>query len=111
MIQDRGSKKWVSLMLPEHKKLLGKFYQDQNNVTMPALDDQRLEEINETVQIALGSSRTVTIIYHRNKRHLQTTGVIKACDQLKGNIILNNMDEGEPAVVIPFAAVIQVQLA
>lgn len=108
MIMDRGNKKWVSLMLPEHKKLLGKFYHDQNNVSMPVLDEQRLEEINENIQAALGFSRIVTIVFHKNNRNLQATGFIKACDQLKGKILLNRADEDNTVIVIPFTSVIQV---
>ena len=49
--RDRGSIKWSSLMLPEHKERLSAWYKEQEYVTKPELDEQKWEEINRLLAI------------------------------------------------------------
>jgi hypothetical protein len=111
VIKDRGNKKWVSLMLPEHKKLLGKFYQSQNDVKMPELDEQRLEEINATLLTAIHENRLVLVTYFKANRYHEKTGMIKSCNTLTGTVVLiTEQSEYQDSLMIPFSSIIQVQM-
>ncbi|MFF2286401.1 YolD-like family protein [Peribacillus butanolivorans] len=47
MIRDRGRIKWVSMMLPEHVKLLREYNEGLDKVEKPVLDERKYEEFNE----------------------------------------------------------------
>jgi hypothetical protein len=107
-MRDRGHKKWVSLMLPEHKKLLGKFYQGQHDVKMPELDEQRLEEINDAVKNALQEGRQVHLTYFNANRFHEVSGIIKNCNMSSGTLTL--IEKSQVSRSIPFHSIVQVQL-
>ncbi|MFB5678783.1 YolD-like family protein [Paenibacillus terreus] len=88
MIRDRGHKKWASLMLPEHKDRLQKWAYAQDDITMPTLDDDQLQELNDRISISLQDARIVEITYYSNKRFVSIRGVIKRCDPLAGYLLL-----------------------
>ena len=48
MIKDRGNKKWISLMLVEHRKGLEEILEHEDDVDMPVLDEQKLEEFERS---------------------------------------------------------------
>ncbi|GEN31675.1 hypothetical protein HNQ35_002040 [Cerasibacillus quisquiliarum] len=43
-IKDRGTKKWTSIMLPEHVKALKQLLADERKEQKPLLDEQHLIE-------------------------------------------------------------------
>lgn len=111
MIKDRGNKKWVSLMLPEHKKLLGAFYQSHNDVKMPELDEQKIEELNGTILTAHHENKLVSLRYFKSNRYHDVVGFIKNCNPLTGVIVLISRDEGfSKGITIPIKSIIQVNI-
>ena len=70
LIRDRGSKKWVSMMLPEHVKLLKEYNESLTKVEKPVLDEQKLEEFNETICEAMEFHHSLHFTYYKH-------GVIK----------------------------------
>ena len=73
LIRDRGSKKWVSMMLPEHVKLLKEFNESLTKEAKPILDEQKLEEFNETICEALEFHRSLYFTYFKNgtRKHIE----------------------------------------
>lgn len=65
-VRDRGSKKWVAMMLPEHVKLLREYMEDQKKAPRPDLDEWDLDIIQETIQIAMKRNVEVEIKTWRN---------------------------------------------
>lgn len=49
LIRDRGSKKCVSMILPERVKLLKEYNESLVKVKKPILDEQKLQEFNEII--------------------------------------------------------------
>ena len=47
MIRDRGRIKWVTMMLPEHVKLLREYNESLDKAEKPVLDEQKYEEFYE----------------------------------------------------------------
>lgn len=64
MINDRGTKKWTSIMMPEHIRMLQEFFNEEEKVEKPILDEQELEEINFTLNEAIENNLTVQISYY-----------------------------------------------
>lgn len=66
MINDRGTKKWTALMLPEHIEMLKDVFAEQNHKEKPILDDQRLAENEMMLTEAIENDLTVEITYFKN---------------------------------------------
>ena len=49
MLRDRGSIKWVSMMLPEHVELIKEYHEGLDKVKKPVLDEQKYDELNNKV--------------------------------------------------------------
>jgi hypothetical protein len=81
-MRDRGSIKWTSMMLPEHKKMLSDLYEEQKHVTKPKLDEQKLEELNGIVQVAVGHALDVKVTFYRNHAFHSVTGQVAKMDGL-----------------------------
>ena len=52
-VRDRGSKKWVAMMLPEHVQLLRQYNEDIKKIPRPNLDEFDLLAIQEQIEIAM----------------------------------------------------------
>ncbi|GGB58302.1 YolD-like family protein [Virgibacillus dakarensis] len=83
MAHDRGSIKWTSLMIPEHVELLKRTWEELERKQKPMIDEQRQEEINVKLQMALKDALTVEIQYFENHDYHKVKGKI-------GNIDLQN---------------------
>ena len=75
-IHDRGRIKWAGFYIPEHKKVLARLYEEQNDVVQPILDEQRLEELQEVLSEAIQLNRTVRVTYYDKKRMNSAVGTI-----------------------------------
>jgi len=64
LIRDRGSKKWVSMMLPEHVKLLKEYNEGLLKVEKPILDEQKLQEFNEIICEAMKYNLSLQFTYY-----------------------------------------------
>lgn len=82
MIRDRGRIKWTSLMLPEHVKMLRDWAKEDLWEKPKELDEQKLEEMDETIRQAVELNRQVAISYYNdNDRQNETvTGKIRSYD-------------------------------
>lgn len=52
-LRDRGTKKWTSMMLPEHVRELKKSLIDEKRIAKPILDEQKIELMEEIVHSAI----------------------------------------------------------
>ena len=77
MLKDRGNKKWTSLMLTEHRDGLREIWNHRDDVNMPVLDEQKLEELELVLQEAIQNNKFVEVTYYKNRRHHKVSGNIK----------------------------------
>ncbi len=64
MLRDRGSIKWVSMMLPE-QELLREYHESLQKLKKPILDEQKYEEFNEIICEAMAENRMLQFAYYR----------------------------------------------
>lgn len=76
-MKDRGNIKWTSMMLPEHKKRLSDLYKQQFHSSKPDLDEQKIEELNHNICLALNDERQYKITFHQNHTYHSVTGRIE----------------------------------
>lgn len=65
-MQDRGTIKWVSLMLPEHVEMIKQLWAEDDYKEKPILSEQQLEENEVILQEALNNHLPVEIEYFKN---------------------------------------------
>ncbi|WP_394232861.1 YolD-like family protein [Niallia oryzisoli] len=86
MIRDRGRIKWVSMMLPEHVKVLREWAEEDTFETKKELDEQQLEIMNEIIAEAMEYNQPVTIIHFRDRKYELLVGQINNWDGLNGRL-------------------------
>lgn len=74
-IFDRGSKKWVSIMIPELREGLEQWFNEEVK-ERPELDEQRAEELNQVLTQAFHEGRQVVIRYWGEGEEQEVTGQI-----------------------------------
>jgi ATP-dependent helicase/DNAse subunit B len=103
-VHDRGTMKWVSLMLPEHVELLkGVFVEHKQK---PLLDEQKMLEIDQRLKYGLRHKMELVMTYYNDGDFLTLEGKIDRIDQWKGYIMLAN----ENGTQIPLTDLIDVDI-
>lgn len=103
-VHDRGTKKWVSLMLPEHVELLKEVFVEYKE--KPSLDEQQMIEIDQKLKYALEHNANIKMTYYDDGEFLTVSGQLKKIDQWRGYIILLNED----GIYISLASIIDVEI-
>lgn len=90
-LRDRGIIKWQGLILPEHKKLVNGYFERDNHVKKPLLDEDEIEVLERVLNGAYVFSNDVAIEYWRDGYTHQTTGQIEGFDSVKRSV---KMEDG-----------------
>ncbi|WP_101844204.1 YolD-like family protein [Halobacillus sp. Marseille-P3879] len=68
-INDRGTKKWTSLMMPEHVQMVQEVYKEQTRVDKPVLDEQQIQDHAFALEMAMNDNLTVELKYHNGHNY------------------------------------------
>ncbi|QFF99595.1 YolD-like family protein [Psychrobacillus glaciei] len=79
-IRDRGSKKWVAMMLPEHVRLIREYNDASKKEPRPQLDEWDLEEIQQLIEIAMKRNVEVEMKIWKNGEFIYQVGRITWVD-------------------------------
>ncbi|OZU90574.1 hypothetical protein CIL03_05370 [Virgibacillus indicus] len=90
---DRGTIKWVSLMLPEHVQMLNEMWEEDEYKEKPILDEQKIMEIDASLQCAIHNDLTVAIKFFENRSYHTAKGKILKIDSLNKTLQLRNQEE------------------
>ena len=97
MVNDRGTKKWTSLMLPEHIKMLEDIWKEDKKKIKPMMDEQLQIEFGSLLQLALKDDLTVEVTYHADFNFHTTKGKLTMIDALNRRVQFSykeiNMDD------------------
>ncbi|MFF5396426.1 YolD-like family protein [Peribacillus butanolivorans] len=107
VIRDRGRIKWVSMMLPEHVKLLREYNEGLDKVEKPVLDEQKYEEFNEIICRAMEDNITLQFTYYQKGEIKKFLGNIHYIDGLKGELrIISHASE---KCILKLANIIEIE--
>ncbi|WP_373892937.1 YolD-like family protein [Virgibacillus sp. CBA3643] len=81
-MNDRGTIKWTSLMMPEQIQLLNEMWEQQDWKEKPDLDGQYIAEINLKIEMALENDLTIEIEYFKNHDYHKIKGKLLGVDVL-----------------------------
>ncbi|RAV22663.1 YolD-like family protein [Paenibacillus contaminans] len=81
---------WESsrMMLPEHKEAINRYNKESNKKSKPALDEQRLQELQDTISTALEERERVFLTIYGEYADTVEAGWISAVDPLQGRLKL-----------------------
>src|SRR5690625_6343981 len=82
MFRDRGNIKWVSLMLPEHVRLLKEYKQDLQAIEKPIVDEQKYEEFNTIISQAIEENIYLEFTYYQKGYLKQIVGQVRYVNKL-----------------------------
>jgi hypothetical protein len=108
MIRDRGRIKWVSMMLPEHIKLLRDWVKEDQYEVKKEIDEQQLELMNATLSEAIEFDQFVTITHYRKGNYELVIGKIHYWDEMTGR--LHIVDHFEEVHRIPIADIADIRI-
>ncbi|WP_077702509.1 YolD-like family protein [Virgibacillus dokdonensis] len=81
MVNDRGTIKWTSIMMPEHIEMLQEMWKEQEHKEKPILDEQQQEEINTKLLMAGVNDLTVEIKYFNKHDFYKVKGKITSINK------------------------------
>lgn len=81
MVNDRGTIKWTSIMMPEHVEMLQEILEEQDRKEKPILDEQQQEEINLKLWMALKNDLTVELKYYDKHDFYKAKGKITSINR------------------------------
>ena len=79
-LQDRGNKKWVAMMLPEHVALLREYDKEIKREPKPDLDEWDYDAINHTLDMAIKSKADTKVKLWRDGAIIYKRGMIESVD-------------------------------
>ncbi|RDW16507.1 YolD-like family protein [Oceanobacillus arenosus] len=96
-MNDRGTKKWTSLMMPEHIGMLNEYWDSMDNKIKPILDEQQLDEIGIKLHEAITKDLEVEITYYGKGNHdyLSIKEKIYRIDYIDKYIKMDNFDRSK----------------
>ncbi|TLS36429.1 YolD-like family protein [Pseudalkalibacillus caeni] len=100
MIRDRGNIKWTAMMLPEHVKELREWQEEDRYKQKPELDEQKLEQMNETVCEAMEFHYALEFHYYDKGQTHSLVGHVHFIDSY--NQELRVVDENECVYRVKF---------
>src|SRR5690625_2365673 len=103
MLRDRGTKKWTSIMMPEHAKMLEHIWSESEHKDKPILDEQQKNENNLMLQRAIHDNLIVEIKYFKDHDFHMIKGKVSFVD-------MNSCSFKVESVVIGLDDVIEVDL-
>lgn len=92
MINDRGTIKWTSMMMPEHQNMLKEMWSQKEWKEKPMLDEHLINEINLTLQEALANDLTIEIEYFKNHDYHKMKGRLLGVNPLLNYVRINDKE-------------------
>jgi len=66
MLKDRGTKKWVAMMLPEHVAAVKNEINNQDKIAQPTLDEDKLNDIDVLIHEAMEYNQLLKYSLYNN---------------------------------------------
>ncbi|MEK3981274.1 YolD-like family protein [Psychrobacillus sp. FSL K6-2836] len=89
-LQDRGSKKWVAMMLPEHVKMLREYSEEIKKEPRPDLNEFDYEAIQDQIVLAMKRNVEIKIKRWKEGEFIYNRGTIQWIDLRKRTIELED---------------------
>jgi len=109
MLKDRGTKKWVAMMLPEHVAAVKNEIENQKKVKQPILDEDKVSEIEMLIHEAMEYNLLLQYKVFKNGYIKSFTGRTVFIDYIKKEFRVQ--EEDESIHYLPFHILVDVEKA
>ncbi|WP_407270587.1 YolD-like family protein [Radiobacillus sp. PE A8.2] len=75
-VNDRGNLKWTPFMMTEHTEMLNEWYESDKDVQKPIISEDKLEDMQRTIQEAIELKKQVQVFFHSSHRIQLVEGII-----------------------------------
>lgn len=106
-VRDRGSKKWVAMMLPEHVKMIRDYNEEVKKAPRPDLNVFDYEAIQEQIELAMKRNVEIHIKRWKNGEFLYNDGTIQWIDLNKRTI---ELEDSSRSYVFPLDDIVDVAI-
>ena len=65
-MKDRGKIKWMPMMMPEQRKMINDFLEEEKKTEKPILDESEMEIINEQLKNSLEFATPLEVDFYNN---------------------------------------------
>ncbi|GLC88922.1 YolD-like family protein [Lysinibacillus piscis] len=88
MMKDRGTIKWMPMMLPEHVRMLHDWEQEECCVFPSEKMEWELEELQQMIQQTVGTGSILQFRWWENQSWQEAVGMITAIDRTTHELLL-----------------------
>ncbi|MFB1100927.1 YolD-like family protein [Terribacillus sp. JSM ZJ617] len=82
-VNERGTKKWTSLMMPEHHGMLQKMWSGLLDKEMPIIAEDKQEDMQVDIEYAIRFDKPIRITYHDGKYMDTVVGRVSSVNHLQ----------------------------
>lgn len=109
MLKDRGTKKWVAMMLPEHVAGVKEVIENQNKIAQPILDEDKLSDIDILIHEAMEYNQLLKYSLYNNGYINTLIGRTVYIDYLNNQLRIQ--DEKDQIHYVSFKKLVDVERA
>jgi hypothetical protein len=96
------------MMLPEHVKLLRDWAETDAYQEKPELDEQQLEQFNETICMAMEEHAELVFTYYQDHFHHICSGYVHYIDPIQHTLLIVDDHSGN-RIKLPMQAIVDVK--
>lgn len=94
MIRDRGKLKWQgAFFMPEHVAMIRRQAVEDQKISKPLLDEQKIEELDQAIHRAMEYALTVNVVLWKEGFLTERRGLIHRLDEINKVLYIEEQDE------------------
>ncbi len=108
MIKDRGNKKWVAMMLPEHVEMIKQIHIDLNREEQPILDEDRISELEARISYSMQHHLPVEFTIMNDGFEYRISGYVQSIDHIQRNFKIRDLRD--KVKYINFSCIVDIEV-
>lgn len=92
-VNDRGTKKWTAMMMPEHIKMINDLWAEDDKKEKPFIDEQLQIEFGIKLRLALKDDLTVEVEYYADHDYHTEKGKLIYLDPISRQLRFDGNDD------------------
>ncbi|MCM3024615.1 YolD-like family protein [Heyndrickxia ginsengihumi] len=108
MIKDRGNKKWVAMMLPEHVEMIKQINIDLEKQEQPILDEDKIQELETRISYSLQYHLPVDFKIWIDGFEQHISGYVQSIDHVQRKFKLRDMNDN--VKYINFSEIVDIRI-
>ncbi len=108
MIKDRGNKKWVAMMLPEHVEMIKQIHLDLDKQEKPILDEDKIQELETRISYSMQCHLPVDFKIWIDGFEQHISGYVHSIDHIQKRFKIRDMNDN--IKYIDFSEIVDIRI-